>query len=346
MSRRLLRWGLPAALILAGACLSYTGAPVPGTPTYIPRMDPVSLTFDRQGRLYIVTGNYFAALHQVWRISRAGGAILVAGCQGPAEYREGIPATEARLWCDAVAIDAEGNLYLADQYNQRVCKVDTKGILTTLAGSGQAGFSGDGGPATAARLTGPCAVAVDPQGGVLLCDSGNNRVRRVDPSGTISTIAGNGRPEDTGDGGPAIRAGLRGPGSIAVMPDGSLYVWTENRARRIDPHRVIHTVDSHAGWAGELAVDAAGRRFVVGPGNTRVLVISRRGHAAVAAGSGRRGSAGDGCLATNAEIDPRAIAVSPGGELFLASYCRVRKVDRRGIIRTVVIGEPRLRWWW
>lgn len=111
----------------------------------------------------------------------------------------------------------DGSLYIADTENHRIRRVTPQGIMTTVAGNGERGFSGDGGPALAASLVTPGGVAVGPDGSVFISDSGNDRVRKVDPLGIISTLAG-------GDGGPATEAGLNNPTGLAVAPDGSLYI--------------------------------------------------------------------------------------------------------------------------
>src|ERR1700722_4342814 len=117
-----------------------------------------------------------------------------------------------------------GNIYLADQNNNRVRKVDTSGVITTFAGTGVAGYSGDGGLATMAQLNGPLGVCVAPSGGIYVNDEGNGRVREISPSGTITTVAGNGSGVSSGDGGPASAAGFVIPIRCAVDSSGNLFI--------------------------------------------------------------------------------------------------------------------------
>ena len=131
----------------------------------------------------------------------------------------------------SVALDGAGNLFIADRYNHRIRKVDSAGVISTVAGSGEAGvlgggFSGDGGPATAARLSSPSGVALDGAGNLFIADKGNHRIRKVDAAGTISTIAGSGetgiyRGGFSGDGGPATSARLSSPSGVALGRGGA-----------------------------------------------------------------------------------------------------------------------------
>src|SRR5207247_3453872 len=134
------------------------------------------------------------------------------------------------LFRSQLALDGRGNLYIADNRNHRVRKVDPAGTITTIAGNGKPGFSGDGGPATSAQLYVPQGVAVDGAGNVYIADQFNGRVRKVNAAGTITTIAGNHGPGYGGDGGPATRAPLHNPFGVAVDAYGNVYV-TELDAR-------------------------------------------------------------------------------------------------------------------
>ncbi len=136
-----------------------------------------------------------------------------------------------------LALDAQGNLYIVDSGNNRVREVGLDGTIRTVAGTGTAGFSGDGGPAARAQLNGPTGIAVDATGALFIADSGNNRVRRVSPDGTITTVAGSGTKGFSGDGGTAVKAQLSGPTGVAIGPDGALYVAdsANDRIRKIGP---------------------------------------------------------------------------------------------------------------
>ena len=213
---------------------------------------PFGVAADGLGNLYIAdTFN-----NRVRRVDANGLITTVAGGGAPCPScgvqgfsGDGGAATSAQLDTPiGVAVDGLGNLYIADQNNLRVRRVDTNGIITTMAGSGptgngNGGFSGDGGPATSARLNVPDGIAVDGQGNLYIADTRNHRIRRVDTNGLITTVAGDGSSGFTGDGGPALGAGLGGPQGVAVDGPGNLYITDGGvRIRRVDVGGVITTV--------------------------------------------------------------------------------------------------------
>ncbi len=235
--------------------------------------------------------------HRVRRVDRRSGVIeTVAGNGTPGFDSDGGPAVSAALWNPAdVAVDPEGNLLIADRNNHRVRRVSaTSGAIETLAGNGEAGFDGDGGPAVRARLFAPRALLVDDRGNVFVADRGNHRVRRIDAEGgVIRTVAGNGRPGFGGDGGPADRASLHSPSG--------------------------------------LAFDAAGNLLIADRDNHRIRrVDASDGRISTFAGTGKPGLAGDGGSAIAASLQaPSALAVQGDGSLYiadLANHC-VRRVD-------------------
>ena len=140
---------------------------------------------------------------------------------------EGIPATEAYFnYPGGIAIDALGNLYIADTYHDRVRKIDTSDLITTVAGKYpySQGFDGDGGPAIEAKLYEPADVTIDPSGNLYIADMRNNRIRKVDVNGIITTVAGNGSSGYSGDGGPATEAQLYSPDGLALDSSGNIYI--------------------------------------------------------------------------------------------------------------------------
>jgi uncharacterized protein (TIGR03437 family) len=191
---------------------------------------PGGMTVDSAGNVYISDLNGSA----IYKLDKTGVLTTVAG--GAFGFSgDGGPATKAALYFPSgVAIDSAGNIYFADKGNNRVRKVDTKGVITTFAGTGTAGFSGDGGPATSAKLglnltAAFQGVAVDSAGNVYIADPVNNRIRMVNPSGIISTFAGNGTPFATGslgngDGGPPAKASLATPYGVTVDSAGNVYI--------------------------------------------------------------------------------------------------------------------------
>jgi hypothetical protein len=191
------------------------------------------------------------------------------------------PATEAVLNNPhGVAVDAVGNIFIADWINHRIRKVDTSGIITTVAGNGTGGYSGDGGPATEGALNRPACVDVDAAGNLYIGDQNNNRVRKVDTSGIITTVAGNGTGGYSGDGGPATEAELNLAGGVAVDALGNLYIVEHygHRIRKVDTFGIITTVAGNGiqGYGGDggpateaalqypedVVLDAAGNLYI------------------------------------------------------------------------------------
>ena len=213
---------------------------------------------------------------------------------------DGGPAVEARLARPTgVAVDATGNLYIADSVNNRIRRVDTSGIITTIAGNGERGFTGDGGPAILAGLSSPEDVAVDATGNLFIADTDNNSIRKVNSSGTISTVAGTGRRGFSGDGGPAVEAKLAGPRGVAV--------------------------------------DAAGNLYIADSSNHRIRKVDTSGTITTVAGTGERSFGGDYGPAVQARLSfPRGVAVDVDGNLYIADFenRRVRRVDSSGTITT------------
>ena len=182
-----------------------------------------------------------ASFNVVRRVdTTTGNETVVAGVgNGGVFSGDGGPATAAELSLVSVAVDGAGNLFIGDIGNNRIRRVDAgTGTITTVAGNGTAGFSGDGGPATAAELNAPDGVALDGAGDLFIADLGNNRIRRVDAgTGTITTVAGNGTAGFSGDGGPATAAELLGPFGVALEGAGNLFIADTNnfRIRRVGP---------------------------------------------------------------------------------------------------------------
>ncbi|MGA2577247.1 MAG: IPT/TIG domain-containing protein [Bryobacteraceae bacterium] len=277
---------------------------------------------------------------------------------GTAGYTgDGGPAAQAEInRVVGLAVDAAGNIYLADQNNNVVRKVDTLGVITTFAGTGTAGYSGDGGQATQAELSGPLGVCVAPNGGIYVNDYGNLRVREISPSGTITTVAGNGSTGNSGDGGLATAAEFVIPIRCAVDSSGNLFIVDQGafNVRKVDGSGIISTYAGTGaqGFSGDngpatqaefnnptwVTVDASGNLYVTDQFNFRIRMVSAAsGTITTVAGNGDNAFAGDGGQATSASLGyPGGTAVDSTGALFIVdgSNNRIREVES-GIISTV-----------
>jgi len=280
----------------------------------------------------------------------------VAGTNGYGYSGDGGAATNARLhWPHGVAVDAAGNLFIADTENSVIRKVGTNGIITTVAGGGNCPNNGDGGLATNACLVGPHGVAVDASGNLFIAETENSVIRKVDTNGIITTVAGNGYSGYSGDGVVATNTCLNYPNGVAVDGSGNLFIAdTENgRIRKVDTNGIITTVagggnsdDGDGGAAinavlrspSGVAVDASGNLFIADTDNDRIRKVDTSGIITTVAGDGYGGYFGDGDAATDASLDwPYSVAVDGSGNLFIADTANsvIRKVDTSGIITTV-----------
>ena len=262
---------------------------------------PRKIAPDNAGNIYLVDG----ANHRIRKVDSTGIITTVAG-KNDCDYWGGASgdgglATQACLG-DLVmdlALDGAGNLYIVDGRNNLIRKVDTNGIITTVAGNGQYGFSGDGQPATLARLSSPRSIAVDDLGNLYIGEGPNsNRIRKVNAGGIISTFAGNGQTGFdvySGDGGAAIQAGIASPSSLALDRVGNVYLSSDwgTRIRKVNTQGIITTVagTSQEGFSGDggpalqadlkwpfsLALDSPGNIYVTDWGNQRVRKIFRPG---------------------------------------------------------------------
>ena len=258
---------------------------------------PHALALDVAGNLYIATGNHAMAdvNSRVRLVDSTGTITTFAG--GGTSLTGGL-ATDAYLAeSTGIAFDHAGDLYLST-YDNKIQRVDTSGVISTIAGNGTAGFSGDGGSAADAILSGPSGLAFDTAGNLYFADSNNNRIRKIDLDGRISTVVGTGPTDSTGDGAAGSAATLAGPRGMAIDRDGNLYIAEAdgNRVRRVDTNGVITTLagTGEAGYEGDggpatvatlrtagflaaLAIDSHGNLFIADAGNRCVRVVSPDG---------------------------------------------------------------------
>jgi NHL repeat-containing protein len=335
------------------------------------------------GRVQVVavtTGTYYGIA------MTAGDIYLVAG--GGRQLGNGVTATKARLFPQGVAVDAAGDLIIADSDYDEVRVVAastgnfygqamTAGNIYTIAGTGKAGYQGDGGPGTTARLRIPWGVATGAAGNVLIADSGNHRIRVVAAhtgtyygqamtEGDIYTVAGDAAARYSGDGGPATKAALDFPQAVGVDSSGNLLIadTANDRVRVVAAHtgtyygqamteRDIYTVagDGYPAWSGDggpatsaelqfptaVAVDTAGNQVISDTGNQRIRMVAAvsgtyygqamtAGNIYTVAGDGKTGTGGDGGPATSARLNPAGVAIDSAGNLLIADGNRVQVV--------------------
>jgi sugar lactone lactonase YvrE len=287
---------------------------------------PGRLASDPEGNPYLVDLFNW----RIRKINRHGTITTVAGYGTPGALRAGVATTRAAIgsYCQVtychVALDANGSLYLSSYGSLNVRKVSSKGLTTTVVGTGIAGFSGDGGPASAAQLNRPMGIALDSAGDLYIADMANQRVRRVAPDGTITTVAGNGKFGHSGDGGPALEAELEDPAELAADSKGNLYIleYQGSQVRKVSPDGVISTV-ARIPDAPAIAVDVAGTLYAVS--NHRVLRLSPRGNLETIAGTGESGYTGDGGPALDARFaDLWGITVDRSGRICVSDGHAIR----------------------
>jgi uncharacterized protein (TIGR03437 family) len=327
-----------------------------GGPATSAQLNAFGLAVDGAGNVFIATGN------RIRRVSLSGVIVTVAG-GGTGGLGDGGPATDSALNAYGVAVDTAGNLFVAG--GSRIRKISSVGIITTIAGNGVGGTSGDGGPAVNAQVNGgPGDVAVDRAGNVYLV--GDQRIRKISPSGIITTVAGNGQCCFSGDGGQAANAKLGNPRGVAVDGAGNLYIADAAPAhiRKVSPSGIITTAAGNGAscpvgpngpscppgdgglatraaltnlWG--VAADGAGNLFIAETGNQRVRKVSTDGIINTVAGNGIACCfSGDGGPATGAQLNyPWDVAVDGAGNVFIADAGnrRVREVSPGGTINTL-----------
>ena len=315
---------------------------------------PVGLAFDAAGNLYIADGENSV----VRKINTVGIISTIAGRDSSGygiwgDSGDGGQATDAELDVPyGLCLDAAGNLYIAENLGFRVRKVIlSTGIISTVAGSGTHGFGGDGGPATAAKLSIAYDVKCDAAGNIYIADLENNRIRKIDAStGIITTICGTGAYGYSGDGGPATAAELDEPSALAFDAAGNLYIGDDSgKLRMINSNGIISTVagggncgglycgDGGPATAADISVvagivlDAAGNLYFTDINNGRVRMVDNTGIISSIAGDGTGTYSGDGGAATAAGIGGEwGITLDGAGNLYISAADRIRMISNVG----------------
>ena len=339
-----------------------------GAPRSAALDEPKGVFIDNTGYLVADTGN-----HRIRQARQGALNTLAGGGTGG----DGAAATAGTLAApNTVAWDSAGNYYIADTANNRIRKVDTSGNITTVAGTGGLGWTGDGGPAISATLDAPTGVFVDASSNIYIGDNGNLVVRKVDTTGTITTVAGSGNPciltgNPCGDGGPATKANITSTTSVVVDGNGNLYIadYYDQRIRMVNTSGIITTVAGTGarGQKGDggpaidaflnrpygVAVNAAGDIFIADSGNNRVrcvLAVAKGcngstlkvGSIMTYAFNGAKAFAGDGGLAKAAsQQNPLEVALDPAGNLFVSGGADevVREITAATMIVSTVAGN-------
>jgi sugar lactone lactonase YvrE len=317
-------------------------------------MCPTGVAVDSSGAVFIADTGH----GRVVKVSLQGSFTNVVGNGALGTYwGDGSDARSAALGTPlGVVVDNAGNLYIADTGNSRVRRVSPDGIITTVAGNGTFGFSGDGGPATSAQLKGPAGLALDGSGNLYIADFLDNRIRKVSPDGTITTVAGRGDTNPPlGEGGPATSAALAGPLGVAVDAGGNLYIADTAfyLIRKVTPAGTIITVAGtnyyqkgqvDIGYPTGVTVDSGGNLYIATLNTIRKL--SPDGSISIIAGDpAEPRSSGDGGPASSATLQgPVAVALDPLGNVYISGGALsgfgpatgyVRKIGAGGIITTI-----------
>lgn len=304
----------------------------PGTAALI--NNPFFIALDGSGNLFIAD----QLNNRIRKLATDGIITTVAGTGTASFTGDGAAATSAAIHHPCgIVLDSSGNIYFSDTFNAVVRKITAAGIISTFAGTGALGSTGDGAAANLALLDHPIGLALDSTGRLYIADTGNNKIRMVAADGTISTVAGTGVVGSVGDGGPAISALLNRPQGVALDAAGNLYIAdsANHLIRKVTPDGNIATIagNGNAGFSGDggpatqaslwypksILPDAAGNLLIVDSFNSRIRVVAPNGVITTLAGSGIIGDQGDGGDALKAQLRfPSSVALASSGKLFVA----------------------------
>tara|TARA_Y100000588_G_scaffold362925_1_gene425104 strand:+ start:589 stop:3684 length:3096 start_codon:yes stop_codon:yes gene_type:complete len=310
--------------------------------------NPASGVYDSGGNLYFHDLNN----RRIRRIDTSGTITTIAG----GGVSDGIPATDASLSDPVgVAVADDGTIYISDNGNHRIRRVDPNGIISTFAGTGDSGFRGDGGPATNARLNDPVGIDLDESGNLYIADRDNNRIRQVTPNGIITTVAGSGEAfGDLGDNGPATSATVGTPVDVVATGNGTFFIADQGsrRVRRVSAGTITTVAgngllgfsgdggpatDAQIGAPTGLHITENGTLYLADTQSHRVRKVSPNGIITTVAGDGNDLFGGDGGQATAAYLNtPSAVALDADGNVLVVDSAndRVRRVGTDGVILT------------
>ncbi len=300
---------------------------------------PCGVWVDASNNLYIGDESNYT----LRKVNASGIITTIAGIHVQGFSGDGGQATAAEISDDqGVCTDKKGNIYICDFANQRVRKIDLSGIITTIAGNGQGGFYGDGGPATAAELNAPSGVVTDTNGNIYIADETNNRIRIVDTLGNINTFAGNGGTNYSGDGGPATAAEIDNVTSVGIDPAQNIYIADidNNVIRKVNTSGIISTfagIGKTPGFYGDGGLATAAEltrptgvcsdkfgNIYIGD-QEHVRMVNTSGIITNVAGNGISGYFGDGGLATAAEFNYAfQVATDPQGNFYFGDVVNAR----------------------
>ena len=298
--------------------------------------EPINVLLDGLGNYYIADRNH----NRIRKVSASGIITTIAGTGVGGYSGDNGPATAAKIYAPVgMAFDAAGNLYFADDYNNRVRKISLAGIITTVAGTDTAGYNGDHIPATSARLYSPHHIVFDSYGNLYICDMGNHRIRRVNTSGIITTTVGTGSAGYSGDDSAAIQARIHSPYGIAIEPGGSIIFsdYMEHCIRKINASGIITTVagtgtlgyndDNIPATSAQLntpcgvTFDQTGNIYIADGSNSRIRKIDNTGIITTIAGTGVASFGGDSGPATDAELRfCSSVSIDNSGNIYVADF--------------------------
>lgn len=315
-----------------------------GGPAMMAQLNALGVTVAGNGDIYIPD----AANNRVRKIDADSIINTIAGT-GTAGYNvdSGAALTTLLYNPSSVAVDTAGNIYIADQRNQRIRKVDTGGVMTVIAGIGLTGYSGDDSAAINAKLNNPVSVAADTFGNIYIADYGNNRIRKINAAGIISTAAGTGIAGHSGDGAAATAATIDSPTCVTVDLSGNIYIADRNNncIRMVDTDGIMNNFagDGTNGFSGDgsaataaqlahpygVAVDKWGNVYIADEENQRIRKVNTSGIISTIAGSGTLSFCGDGGDPLLACLNhPKGVALDNAGNIYIADALnnRIRKI--------------------